>query len=114
MAQQSKNPIQTDKSLVKLMNEVDNLETESEFVFWRRSFFENYKRFVDPDGTANAEDADKRLFLKLKDLTKEAMKVKMLSKDGNISDDQVTAEGRRALANMCAQMKTGEMKMLVL
>lgn len=101
------NPL-SDAKLQKLLGDVDSLKTSESYVKWKKSFLKAFESYLDEDGILNAKDADGRLIKTLQSLAKSALKVKSLCENDNICQEQVTAEGRRALANMDEEMRTVE------
>lgn len=108
VSKEGSNPLTTDNQLKEMLAGVDTLSTDSEFVAWRKSFLKVFEKYLDPDGTANARDAEGRLIAKLQDLTKIVLKVKTLTTDGNISKAKTTALGWKGLTDMNAAIRAGK------
>jgi hypothetical protein len=104
----AKNPLKTDSKLRTLLADVDSIKSDAALMTWRQSFLKVYESYLDPDGVSNARDADGRLIKKLQTLATISLKVQKLSRNGNICEKQVTAEGRRALGNWTAEMQRVE------
>jgi hypothetical protein len=101
----AENPFVSDSKLKQLLEDVDTLESNDAFMKWRKSFLQVYESYLEPDGILNAQDSNDRLIKKLESLAKTSLKVKPLCANGNICQEQVTAEGHRALGNMTEEMR---------
>lgn len=104
----AENPIATDAKLRKLLKRVDAIDSDKAYLTWRKSFLKVYELYLDPDGIANALDADARLVKQLKSLAKCSSKVEKLCDNCNICQEQVTAEGQRALGNLNDEIRQAE------
>ena len=108
VSKEGSNPLTTDDKLKEMLAGIDTLSSDSEFVAWRKSFLKVFESYLDPDGTANARDAEGRLLVKLQDLTKIVVKVKSLTTNGNIGEAKVTALGWKGLTDMNAAIRAGK------
>jgi hypothetical protein len=108
VSKEGSNPLTTDDKLKEMLSQADNLTSDSEFVAWKKSFLKVYQSYLDPDGIANARDAESRLVVKMQSLTKVVLKVKTLTTNGNIGKAKVTAEGWKGLTDMNAAIRVGK------
>jgi hypothetical protein len=102
------NPITSDKSLSKLLDETKDLDSEEAFTGWKESFLEQYKKFLDPAGVENAEASNGRLVRSLERLAKSVITVNGFVKDGKITTETQSVQGKRHLTNMTEQMAETE------
>jgi hypothetical protein len=104
----AENPFKTDSKLRTLLADVDSIKSDAALMTWKQSFLKVYESYLDPDGFLNAQDANGRIIKKLQTLAAVSFKVETVTGNGNISEEQVTAEGRRALGNWTAEMQQVE------
>jgi hypothetical protein len=108
VSKEGSNPLTTDDKLKEMLAGAENLTSDSEFITWRKSFLKVFEKYLDPDGVANARDAEGRLIVKLQALTKIVLKVKTLTTNGNIAKAKVTAEGWKGLGDMNTAIHSGK------
>mmetsp|Transcript_19197 Transcript_19197/g.46331 ORF Transcript_19197/g.46331 Transcript_19197/m.46331 type:complete len:528 (+) Transcript_19197:289-1872(+) len=97
----------TNPKLQRLINQLDQVDSPDQFIQWRSSFLKVYRKHLDPNGVLNAKDANYRLVTRLEDLAKHVHKIKSLIKSRNIDIPQshVTAQGRRGLTNLAQELQ---------
>lgn len=102
------NPITSDKNLTKLLAETKDLDSEEAFSGWKESFLEQYKNYLDPAGVENAEASNGRLLRSLERLAQSVVTVNEFVKEGKITSETQSVQGKRHLTNMTEQMAETE------
>lgn len=101
------NPIKSDPALKKLLED-SSFSSENAFAGWRKSFMEQYKQYLDPDGVDNAHASDRRLSRSLDKLCQNLLKVKELLEETKISAEIQTVVGEKSLTDMTDQIAKTE------
>ena len=96
--------LKQNEKLKSYLENVDEIETVEHFTYWKDEFLLNFREFVDPEGTANAREADDALYFKLQKLAMKVVEMEELCEKGQISEERTTVKGQNALNEVVAQM----------
>jgi hypothetical protein len=95
--QQQTNSLKQNEKLKSYLENVDEIQTVEHFTYWRDEFLMNFREFVDPEGTANAREADDHLYFQLQKLAIKVVEMEEMCEKGHISEKRSTVKGQNAL-----------------
>lgn len=103
-SQKSKNNALQDEKLKEMLESADEITSPEHFTYWKDEFLDQFKTFLNPEGTATAREADDAMFVLMQKLTKTLLMVKHLCSNGDISEEKVTVRGQNNLNEMVSEM----------
>jgi hypothetical protein len=107
-AGRGKNALKQDKKLKDMLDSADGINSLEHFDYWKDEFLDGFRKFLDPDGTATAREADDEIYARMQKLTKILVTLKQLFSDGAISENRVSVKGQNSLNEMVAEMASLE------
>jgi hypothetical protein len=106
--QKDRSKFASDKKLKDLLATADNIQSMEHFMYWKDEFLSTFRHYLDPQETANAREADEKLYVRMQKLAKLCLQLKEFCADGNIAEEGSSVKGQRAVNEFVAELARSE------
>ncbi len=97
-----------DQKLKDLLASADEITSLEHFTYWKDEFLHTFQQYLDPEETANAREADEKLYVRMQKLAKICMQLKELCGNGGISAEEINVRGQRAISEFISELARSE------
>lgn len=98
----------SDQKLKDLLATADEISSLEHFMYWKDEFLHTFQEYLDPEESANAREADEKLYVRMQKLAKICLNVKELCTTGAINAQAITVKGQRALNDFISELGRSE------
>jgi hypothetical protein len=99
-----------DARLKQFLQNADEIESIEHFTYWKDEFLKQFRKYLNPEGTATAREADEEIYFHLEKLAEICMKVKTLVKEGVITPERCSVKGQKSINEMISSLAKVEEK----
>lgn len=106
--QKDRSQFRGDQKLKDLLASADEITSIEHFMYWKDEFLSTFQTYLDPEETANAREADEKLYIRMQKLAKICLQLKELCENGGISSEAINVRGQRAINEFIAELARSE------
>lgn len=106
--QKARSKYASDKKLKDLLATADEITSLEHFMYWKDEFLATFRHYLDPVETANAREADEKLYVRMQKLAKHCLQVKELCANGGIAHEGSSVKGQKAVNEFVAELARTE------